>query len=136
MLRQTILLCAAVCAVVFASLFIPPASSVEPSRVYITAAHIEDPEGYTRIYEDLDTDYAVFIKEDAVSHTLQVGDHVKVLGERCKVLRVSDFEFSVDPPDVSKIVPGTSGATVTHNEIPIGFLSGWDGAGALRCIFY
>lgn len=110
---------------------------VPSRRVIVTAAHLGAPEGYTSVYVDEETDYAVYVAEDYTAEGIHVGDTLSLsCGTDAVVQSVSDKDFTVTVADISKIVPGVSGSTVYLDSTPIGFVSGWDGDGAVRCIFY
>lgn len=102
----------------------------------VTAAHLGEVDGYTQVYVDEDTDFAIYVKEEYIAEGLSLSDVVSLAGTTGTVSSVSRQEFSVVVDDISKIVPGVSGEPVYLNNAPIGFISGWDGRGSLRCIFY
>lgn len=114
----------------------PQTTSIPPSRILITAAHLGEVEGYQCIYADEISDYAVHIKTEYSVEGIEVGGRVDLVGTTGIIVRVSSTEFFVTVENISKIVPGVSGEPVYQGSIPIGFISGWDGNGALRCIFY
>ena len=105
-------------------------------RTLVTAAHLGEIDGYTQVYVDEDTDFAIYVKEGYIAEGLSLSDVVPLAGTTGTVSSVSGQEFSVVVDDISKIVPGVSGEPVYLNNTPIGFISGWDGHGSLRCIFY
>ena len=105
-------------------------------RTLVTAAHLGEVDGYTQVYVDEDTDFAIYVKEEYIAEGLSLSDVVSLAGTTGTVSSVSRQEFSVVVDDISKIVPGVSGEPVYLNNAPIGFISGWDGRGSLRCIFY
>lgn len=105
-------------------------------RTLVTAAHLGEVDGHTQVYVDEDTDFAIYVKEDYIAEGLSLSDVVSLAGTTGTVSSVSRQEFSVVVDDISKIVPGVSGEPVYLNNAPIGFISGWDGRGSLRCIFY
>jgi len=111
-------------------------TSTPTSRVLITAAHVGAIEGYTCIYTDLSSDYAVHIKQDYSAEPVPVDGIVSLVGTQGKIVYSSPTEFAVEVADVAKIVPGCSGSPIYYNGVPIGFLSGWNGDGYLRCIYY
>lgn len=113
----------------------PPIES-GTQRTLVTAAHLGEVDGYTQVYVDKDTDFAIYVKEDYIAEGLSLSDVVSLAGTTGTVSSVSRQEFSVVVDDISKIVPGVSGEPVYLNNTPIGFISGWDGHGSLRCIFY
>ena len=113
----------------------PPIES-GTQRTLVTAAHLGEIDGYTQVYVDEDTDFAIYVKEDYIAEGLSLSDVVSLAGTTGTVSSVSWQEFSVVVDDISKIVPGVSGEPVCLNNTPIGFISGWDGHGSLRCIFY
>lgn len=115
---------------------VPLPETSDCSRTLVTAAHLGEIVGYTRVYVDESTDFAVYVKNDYVATWLSVGEKVTMAGTEGTVLSVSAKEFSVDVANISKIVPGVSGSPVCLENVPIGFVSGWDGTGKLRCIFY
>lgn len=106
------------------------------SRTLVTAAHLGEITGYQRVYVDESTDYAIHVRKEYAVGTLNVGTKVTLAETVGTVVSVSPQEFSVSIENVSKIVPGVSGTPVFLDTVPIGFISGWDGVGALRCIFY
>lgn len=106
------------------------------SRTLVTAAHLGEIEGYECVFVDEDTDYAVYIQKNYIANGLSVGDVVSLVGTTGTVGSVSGAEFSVVVDNVSKIVPGVSGEPVYFDSVPVGFISGWNGKGAIRCIFY
>lgn len=111
-------------------------ASLSSERTLITAAHLGEIEGYTCVWSDPDTDYAIYVAEDYIATSLKVGDKVSLAHTTGKVDTVSNEEFSVVVDDIAKIVPGVSGTPVCLEDVPVGFISGWNGSGALRCIFY
>ena len=106
------------------------------SRTLVTAAHLGDIDGYECVFVDEETDYAIYVQENYIANGLSVGDVVSLAGTTGTVGSVSEAEFSVVVDNVSKIVPGVSGEPVCFDSTPVGFISGWDGQGAIRCIFY
>lgn len=106
------------------------------SRTLVTAAHLGEIPGYVCVYVDESADYAVHVQEEYAVGALNVGTEVILAETVGTVVSVSPQEFSVSVKNVSKIVPGVSGTPVCVGTVPIGFISGWDGSGALRCIFY
>lgn len=106
------------------------------SRVLITAAHLDDIAGYTRVFTDEDNDYSVFVQDDYRATRLPSGVEVTYLNSRGVIEECSATMFFVRPSNINAIVPGVSGSPVYYRDIPIGFISGWDGSGRVRCIFY
>lgn len=115
-----------------------PNESTTPvsSRTLVTAAHLGDIEGYECVFVDEETDYAIYVQENYIADGLSLGDVVSLVGTTGTVDSISDTEFSVVVDNVSKIVPGVSGEPVYLDSKPVGFISGWNGQGAIRCIFY
>lgn len=105
-------------------------------RVMVTADHLGNIPGYTKVYSDPKTDYGVYVKDSYVATGCACGDVVGLVDTIGTVESTKDREFSVKVENISKIVPGVSGSPVYHNGRPIGFISGWDGTGLLRCIYY
>ena len=105
-------------------------------RVVVSAAHLESIDGYTQVYSDSETDYAVYVNDDYRATTLSIGDKVTLADTTGIVVSVYAKEFAVDVDNISKIVPGVSGDPVYCRSNSVGFISGWNGEGALRCIFY
>lgn len=125
----------------FAALFVPAFLEEVPeldasSRTLITAAHLGEIEGYLLVYVDEATDFAVYVQQDYTATGVSVGDAVSMVGTSATVISVDAAEFAVEVENISKIVPGVSGKPVYLNDTPIGFISGWNGEGAVRCIFY
>lgn len=109
----------------------------EPSsRVLVTAAHLGDIEGYTCVYSDEESDVGVYIEDGYVAKAPPAGAEVTYLNSHGIIYSVSDSEFLVDPFSFEAVIPGVSGSPVYYRGVPIGFISGWDGAGHVRCIFY
>lgn len=106
------------------------------SRVLVTAAHLDDISGYTRVYTDEENDYAVFVKDTYRAERLPTGTAVKYLNSGGTIMECSDTMFFVLPDDINAIVPGVSGSVVYYHSTPIGFISGWNGDGLVRCIFF
>lgn len=104
-------------------------------RVIVTAAHLGRLAGYTKVYEDTETDYAVHVKNTYYSGRAAVGDRVEFAGTYGTVASVLAKEFRVEVSDISKVVPGVSGTPVYNKRDPIGYVSGWSD-GQIRCIFY
>lgn len=115
-----------------------PSALLTGTRTVVTAAHLEEEmRGYQKVYVDEESDYAVYV-EDAYCPIIspKVGKTVYFCGTSGKVTSVSDTTFSVKVENTSMIVPGVSGSLVAYNDIYIGYVSGWDGEGHLKCIFY
>lgn len=129
-----ILVCTARIATPYVQL--PQGDTAITSRTLVTAAHIGEIEGYTLVYSDTETDYAVHVKNSYVAAGLSIGDKVRLAGTAGEVASVSDKDFTVAVDNISKIVPGVSGTPVYHLGSSVGFISGWNGDGTLRCIFY
>lgn len=110
--------------------------AVPATRTLVTAAHLGSIEGYECIFSDEEADYAVYVKQNYTAFGLAEGDRVSLAGTMATVSSVSPAEFAVEVDDISKIAPGVSGQSVYLDGRPVGFISGWNGAGALRCIFY
>lgn len=102
----------------------------------VTAAHLGEIEGYTCVWIDPDTDYAIYVVNDYAASSLKEGDSVTLVQTTGTVTSVLEKEFTVVVDNVAKIVPGVSGEPVYLDGVPVGFISGWNGSGALRCIFY
>lgn len=115
---------------------LPREGAARTSRTLVTAAHIGEIEGYTLVYSDTETDYAVHVKNSYVATGVSIGDKVRLAGTAGEVASVSDKDFTVAVDNISKIVPGVSGTPVYHLGSSVGFISGWNGDGTLRCIFY
>lgn len=115
---------------------LPQEDADTTSRTLVTAAHIGEIEGYTLVYSDTETDYAVHVKNSYVATGLSIGDKVRLAGTAGEVASISDKDFTVAVDNISKIVPGVSGTPVYHLGSSVGFISGWNGDGTLRCIFY
>lgn len=131
------LLCWVIAAVVAYYLKEPDSPTPPPvTKCLVTAAHLGEIEGYTCVYSDGQKDYALYIKDNYVASTAVVGDIVSLADTTGKIISVTNEEFVVDVDNISKIVPGVSGSPVTRQNVPIGFISGWNGKGGLRCIFY
>lgn len=111
-------------------------SSCTTSRTLVTAAHLGEIDGYTCVYTDTDTDFAIYVKQNYCAEGLAVGDSVALVGTSGTVVSTTPVEFAVQVENISQIVPGVSGKPVYLRGEPVGFISGWNGAGALRCIFY
>lgn len=109
---------------------------IKESRVLVTAAHLGEIDGYICVYVDEETDYSVHVSKSYASVSLCVGDVVDIVGTRGVVDFVTDKEFSVAVDNASKVVPGVSGSCVYHEYQPVGFVSGWNGSGSIRCIFF
>lgn len=120
-------------AILITVLVIPVQTS---QRVLITADHLGDISGYTKVYSDSSSDYGVYIKDDYKANTCREGDTVRLADTEGTVVSSKAKEFSVKVENISKIVPGVSGSPVYNGGKAIGFISGWDGTGALRCIYY
>lgn len=105
-------------------------------RTLVTAAHLGQIAGYTKVYEDTSSDYAVYVKDSYCAEGLASGARVTLAGTSGNVAAVSETEFTVSVDNISKIVPGVSGTSVYYDGTPIGFISGWSGDGTVRCIFY
>ena len=95
----------------------PPIES-GTQRTLVTAAHLGEVDGYTQVYVDKDTDFAIYVKEDYIAEGLSLSDVVSLAGTTGTVSSVSRQEFSVVVDDISKIVPGVSGEPVYLNNTP------------------
>lgn len=106
------------------------------SRVLVTAAHLGEVKGYTCIYSDTETDVGIYLKEGYRASAPPIGAEVTYLETKGWVHMVSDGEFIMEPLNIETIIPGVSGTPVYYKGEPLGFISGWDGNGRVRCIFY
>lgn len=107
------------------------------SRVLTTAAHLGELDGYELVYVDEEADYAVHVKKDYVASQLSVGDEVQYLDKYSATVSETHGQDFIIQPDVREtILPGTSGEVVSYNGIPVGYISGWDGQGGVRCIYF
>lgn len=107
------------------------------SRVLVTAAHLGDIDGYTCIYSDEESDVGVYIVDGYTAVAPPVGSKVIYKNGRVgEIVTVSASEFTMKPQALDDILPGVSGTPIYYREVPIGFISGWDGTGNVRCIFY
>lgn len=104
-------------------------------RVYITAAHVGTLPGLTCVYADTSLDYAIHLHDSVSTHIL-VGDIASFCNTQGHVNEIGTYDFTVVVENPSYIVPGVSGSTVTVDGIAVGFVSGWNGDGTLRCVFY
>ena len=122
----------------FAMQTVSPTLPLTDTRTVVTAAHLkEEMVGYHQVYIDEGEDYAVFVA-DAYTPIIapEVGDTVYLCGTSGVVNGRSDTSFSVDVENTSMIIPGVSGTLVRYNDTYVGFVSGWDGSGNLKCIFF
>ena len=106
------------------------------SRVLVTASHIGEVSGYTCVYSDADSDVAVHLKDGYKAVHPPISAEVTYLETKGYIYSVSDSEFIMEPINIETIIPGVSGTPVYYKGVPIGFISGWDGHGRVRCIFY
>lgn len=120
----------------FINFFFPGQAASAESRVLVTAAHLGEIDGYRLVYSDADSDYAVHVCVGYVADKVRTGDRVSLVGTTGVVDSVSDTEFTVSVKNISKITPGVSGSPIYLGKEPVGFISGWNGDGTLRCIFY
>lgn len=113
-------------------------NSYQPSsRVLVTAAHLGEVPGYTCIYSDEETDVGVYLKDNYVASKPPISSRVVYGNTHIGVIKeVYDNEFRMSPLNHESIVPGVSGTPVYYKRTPIGYISGWDGTGLVRCIFY
>lgn len=109
----------------------------EPSsRVLVTAAHLGDIRGYTCVHSDADSDVGIYLKEGYKASAPPISAEVTYLETKGYVREVSDEEFIMEPLDIETIIPGVSGTPIYYDGKPIGYISGWNGHGLVRCIFY
>lgn len=114
-----------------------PSNQFSPNyRVLVTANHIAYVQGYTKVYEDPETDYSIYVDADYQGQKIAVGATVHFCGTTGEVQTVTAYYIDIAVADTEKILPGVSGSTVTYNNIPIAFVSGWNGEGAVRAYFY
>lgn len=106
------------------------------SRVLVTAAHLGDIAGYTCVYSDDATDIGIYLKDGYVATAPPVGARVEWMNYYGTVEQVYDGEFLIKPHDTEMVYPGLSGTPVTYRYKQIGYISGWNGDGLVRCIFY
>lgn len=106
------------------------------SRVLVTAAHLGDITGYTCVYSDAETDIGIYLKDGYKATAPAVGARVTWGNFHGEVKEVYDGEFLMQPADTEMVFPGSSGTPVLYKGVPIGFISGWNGNGLVRCIFY
>lgn len=118
------------------SLVKPQVEFQPSSRVLVTAAHLGELEGYTCIYTDDASDIGVYLREGYVASAPPISSEVTFLNSKGWVRFVSNSEFLIEPIDAELIVHGVSGSTVYYKDKPIGYISGWNGNGLVRCIFY
>lgn len=112
-------------------------AAFEPtSRVFVTAAHIGDIRGYTCVYSDADTDVGIYLKNWYKASAPPIGAEVTYLETKGYIREVSAGEFVMEPLNIETIIPGVSGTPIYYKGVPIGYISGWNGHGLVRCIFY
>ena len=112
-------------------------AAFEPtSRVFVTAAHIGDIRGYTCVYSDADTDVGIYLKNWYKASAPPISAEVTYLETKGYIREVSAGEFVMEPLNIETIVPGVSGTPIYYKGVPIGYISGWNGHGLVRCIFY
>lgn len=112
-------------------------ATFEPtSRVFVTAAHIGDIRGYTCVYSDADTDVGIYLKNWYKASAPPISAEVTYLETKGYIREVSAGEFVMEPLNIETIVPGVSGTPIYYKGVPIGYISGWNGHGLVRCIFY
>ena len=99
-------------------------------RTLVTAAHLGEIDGYTQVYVDEDTDFAIYVKEGYIAEGLSLSDVVSLAGTTGTVSSVSGQEFSVVVDDISKIVPGCRVSLYTSIIPPLD--SSVDGMGMVR----
>lgn len=112
-------------------------AAFEPtSRVFVTAAHIGDIRGYTCVYSDADTDVGIYLKNWYKASAPPISAEVTYLETKGYIREVSAGEFVMEPLNIETIIPGVSGTPIYYKGVPIGYISGWNGHGLVRCIFY
>lgn len=112
-------------------------AAFEPtSRVFVTAAHIGDIRGYTCVYSDADADVGIYLKNWYKASAPPISAEVTYLETKGYIREVSAGEFVMEPLNIETIVPGVSGTPIYYKGVPIGYISGWNGHGLVRCIFY
>lgn len=112
-------------------------AAFEPtSRVVVTAAHIGDIRGYTCVYSDADTDVGIYLKNWYKASAPPISAEVTYLETKGYIREVSAGEFVMEPLNIETIIPGVSGTPIYYKGVPIGYISGWNGHGLVRCIFY
>lgn len=118
------------------SILAPKVGFQPSSRVLVTAAHLGELSGYTSVYSNPETDVGVYIKDDYKASAPPISGEVTYLDTKGYIREVFDGEFTMEPLDAETIIPGVSGTPVYYHDKPIGFISGWNGHGKVRCIFY
>ncbi len=131
----TIGICLAFLAVM-ASDYLYDKSYQPTSRVLVTAAHLGDIDGYTCVYSDAASDVGIYLQEDYKASAPCIGAEVYFLDHKGWIREVSAGEFAMEPERNEQIVPGVSGTPVYFKGKPVGYISGWNGHGLVRCIFY
>ena len=106
------------------------------SRVLVSADHLGEIPGYTKVYSEEATDTAIYIRDDYSATAPPVGAILGFNGHQGTLVSSTAREFIMAPDELIHIYPGVSGSPVYYQDTPIGFISGWNGDGNVRCIFY
>ena len=103
------------------------------SRVLVTSSKITGLDGYTRVYSDEASDYAVYIRNEYSAAQIPTGWNVQVGALTGTVDETHDSYFIVSGIQSSTpILPGTA---VYYNGVAFGFVSSQTG-GVLTCRYY
>lgn len=96
------------------------------SIVLETAAHIpaESFAYYTKVWEDKETDRAVYIKDDYKPSTvINSGETAVFSGVSCTIIDTDEQGFTIELPGSGIAQKGMSGSIVYYHDTPVGFIS-------------
>ncbi len=101
------------------------------SRVLVTTAKISEMDGYTRVYTDDDSDYAVFVKKSYSSNQLPVNTKVTI-GVSTGVVTETHDSYFVVRANAPQSLPGS---VVYADDTAVGFVSGCEN-NDVTCTYY
>lgn len=104
------------------------------NNVLITADHLENVEGYTKIYSDKEKDIAYYIRDAPVYSKIEAQKVIIKGLEDCKIIDSYEGGFIVETDKQFLISSGMSGERVlTVNGQEIGFVSSLQEDGKIDC---
>ena len=109
------------------------------SIVLETAAHIpaEQFAYYTKVWEDKETDRAVYIKNDYKPYTvINSGETVMFSDVACTIVDTDEQGFTIELPGNAIAQKGMSGSIVYYHDTPVGFISKAQGPSQIYVVLF
>lgn len=119
---------------VVGTVLLTPRQQALASNVYISAAHLGEIKGYTRVYVDSSRDVAYYIADEKTLSIVSP-QQVNIEGlDDCRIISSTEGAFIVETRSPSNITDGLSGVRVYSKDGEVlGFVVSLKSTGQLEC---